>query len=109
MGSPQILLYGDFQKYKEFYVSNMSWRTPQYQYTYTTSLGYEVSSYPTYSYSTMTNSKKSKQKNKKDVPLLGNRGCYCEEDEDDYWARLNKEIEEEEEKEFEYWNKFYSY
>jgi hypothetical protein len=108
-GSPQILLYGDFQKYKEFYVSNMSWRTPQYQYTYTTSLGYEVSSYPTYSYSTTTNSKKSKKKDKKDIPLLGSGSRNWEEDEDDYWERLSREIEEEEEKEFVYWNKFYSY
>jgi hypothetical protein len=104
-GSPQIFLYGDFQKYKEFYVSNMSWQAPQYNYTYTTSLGYGVYSYPTIGGS----GKKSKKKDKKDVPLLGSRGCYCEEDVDDYWERLSRELEEEEEREFEYWNKYYSY
>jgi hypothetical protein len=114
MGSPQILLYGDFQKYKEFYVSNMSWRTPQYQYTYTTSLGYEVYSYPTtYSYSTTsttTGGKRSKKKDKKDTPLLGNGKVNLdEEDEDEYWEKLNRELEEEERREFEYYSSKYYY
>jgi hypothetical protein len=96
-GSPQIFLYGDFQKYKEFYVSNMSWQVPQYQYT--THLGYGVSFYST------TTSKKSKGKNKKDTSLF-----YHFEEEDDYWEKRISELEEnEKEKEFYYLSKYYSY
>jgi hypothetical protein len=98
-GSPQIFLYGDFQKYKNFYVSNMSWQTPQYA----TPLGYGV-----YSYSTTTSAKKRKR-NKKDVSLLGS--VYLENGEgDDYWEKRVSELEEDEdEKEFYYLSKYYSY
>jgi len=96
-GSPQIFLYGDFQKYKEFYVSNMSWQAPQYA----TPLGYGV-----YSYSTTT-SKKSKRKNKKDTSLFCN--IHFEE-EDDYWEKYISKLEEDEnEKEFDFISKYYSY
>lgn len=109
-GSPQIFLYGDFQKYKEFYVSNMSWQVPQYQYTYTSPFGY---SYTTTTMATTT-SKKSKKKNNsvikkiEDAPLLGS--IRNDEEEDDYWEKRISELEEdEEEKEFYYLNKYYSY
>jgi hypothetical protein len=52
-GSPQIFLYGDFQKYKEFYVSNMSWQQPVYSYSYS------------YSYPYLGSSKSSKKGGKK--------------------------------------------
>jgi hypothetical protein len=91
-GSPQIFFYGDFQKYKEFYVSNMSWQAPLYQYT--THLGYGVSFYST------TTSKKSKGKNKKDTSLF-----YHFEEEDDYWEKRISELEEDED----YLSKYYSY
>jgi len=87
-GSPQIFLYGDFQKYKEFHVSNLSWQAPQYTYTYTytSSLG------------------KNKKKNNS---LLG----YCPSfDEEDLRERYVETLEEDEdEDEFYYWNKYYSY
>jgi hypothetical protein len=104
-GSPQIFLYGDFQKYKEFYVSNMSWQIPQYTYTYTTSLGYSSTPATTISQKT----KKIKKKNKlEELPLLGNYSYEYDEDVlyEQYWNTLE---EEEDERELNYWNKYYSY
>jgi hypothetical protein len=102
-GSPQIFLYGNFQKYKEFYVSNMSWQIPQY--TYTTSLEYSY----TPAVSSSRKVKKIKKKNKlEELPLLGNYSY--EYDEDVLWEQYREALEEEEdEKELYYWDKYYSY
>jgi len=38
--SPQIIIYGDFKKYKDFYVSNLTWK-PQSQYHWYWGRGYQ--------------------------------------------------------------------
>jgi hypothetical protein len=102
-GSPQIFLYGDFQKYKEFYVSNLSWQAPTYTYTYTTPLRYS------YATTTTTTQRKTQRKSKKkdktdDVSILR---YYSDEDLRELYVEALEE--DEEERELYYLSKYYSY
>jgi len=86
-GSPQIIIYGDFKKYKDFYVSNLSWKIQHHHWSWRSNQTFFRKAWET---------------------QYENYEEEEEEEKEDYLSLWERE-EEERDKEFEYYLKKYYY